>query len=293
MISKSTLLTAILFIQFTVASAQSQYFNLYMYDIKLINSAFTGIEESQSFSAFYKRIGSENISDIRSMLLSYENQLQTINSGVGAMAYYNEAGNFTEAGTGLLYNYQIKINGSNKINIGTALHLQKFAIDRDAYRALNTNDPVILTGKSSTTNFDVDLGAAYKRKELLIGVSFANLLEPEFEGFLRKEKSVINLSLSNRFILTEWLVFKPSVFYSSGQYSHQVDINPVFKVYDLFLLGAGYLVRENRDNNINFNGGIDIKNTVQLVVHAYSSVYQKYRDNYGSRFEAMVRVSLG
>lgn len=295
--------TRYFFIFFLVLTAyksfsQRDIFNLYMYDMKLVNPAFAGTSEAQIFSTNFQTSLTNFEHNPYALYVGYENSLSKINSGVGSIISYNQEGSVSEFRADLLYDYQFEIGVQKKLSVGAAFGYERAVIDYDKFRAIHPEDPILHESatSSSANNLNFNLGALLLINNLKIGLSTYNLVESreEIAFIAQTDNSTINFFLENMFDLTEWLSFRPSVLYQSDFSSTETDLNAVFEIKKLILIGGNYQIRENVDNNLNLNGGVLIKDRAEIILLAYSKAYQKLRTSLdvGLNFEALVRLKF-
>jgi hypothetical protein len=58
------------------------------------------------------------------------------------------------------------------------------------------------------------------------------------------------------------------------------------------MVGAGYRFGKSREDNLDFNVGLNIKDWVQIITQVYSSARYRLRDYTDGLFETMIRVRI-
>ncbi|ELR68866.1 hypothetical protein C900_05692 [Fulvivirga imtechensis AK7] len=274
--------------------AQEKHFDLYMYDLKMVNPAFTGRDSAQIFNTFINYTSFES-SNASTAMISYENRLSSISSGIGLLAYHYQSGPHSQIGVRLPYSYYSTV-AKGVLTIGAMINYKKHAIDTDAFRTIDPDDPVLNPENNipSIDAFDLDFGLVYQLKNTQLGLTVANLLEPEFNfgnnAIIQKQNRTLILSLTKYFQLTDGMKALPMIHYFSDFSSVGVDINTILEIKKVILLGAGYQILQSRDNNLHFSGGVNIKSTIQLIIKAYSKKYQDL--NSANNVEANLSIRL-
>lgn len=269
--------------------------SLYMYDMKLVNPAFAGTGKKQIFTADYHTTLTNFNGHPYRLFITYENNLSKINSGIGTIVSYNEIGPFTEFSGNLLYDYQYKLGEQKKVSFGTSLTYKRSSIDENEIRPLDPNDPVLAQSDFSSNDVSLHLAVLLMVKSTRVGLGAYNLLKTENNEYLAQADSrVLFFNLENKYNLVEWLSLRPSLLYQTDFSNTWLDVNTIIEVKKLVLIGANYQIRGDRDNNLNINGGVAIKDRAEILLHAYSSAYKKTFKGLDPslNFEAMVRFKI-
>ena len=257
-------------------------FELYFNNFKTINPAAAGIFDEQKFDIQFRANSTQVDFHPSFALISYENQLTRLNSGIGFILENQQAGISTRVTGKALYNYQLVFDNQT-LSIGTGIGLTSNSYDWQLYQAINPDDPVIIERSSTTTAFDLDFGIAYTWHNTQAGVSIRNVLESEIHDneFTRSDRTNIqslNAYVNHSFKVSNFVI-NPSLYLATDYDNVLADLNTLFEIGNLVLIGASYRVSKD-DNYLNLNGGIKWKNNIRLMGILYSSGYQRPGNNY-------------
>ncbi|MEO7987966.1 MAG: PorP/SprF family type IX secretion system membrane protein [Chryseolinea sp.] len=275
-----------------LAFAQDEDFDQYIYNLKTINPAFTGIVNEQNFD--FQWLSSFDRDDAKTMLIGYSNKIDKINSGVGLIFASSKNSFVTNTKTSLLYNYQFKLNGKNKLSVGTELKHLRQSFDFSDLE-FNPQDPVIIESMySSTSNIDLHLGVLYQIKDLYVSLGSDNLLQthPASGSGLEKQNTrTISVFVMNEFRFNR-IKFAPSLLYRVNfENSWMLDINATLEINKWVLLGSILRIDDEGQAFPVINVGLNVKDKVQII----SSIYNGYRTqqtNIGNAIELMLKAKI-
>lgn len=274
------ILTAILFLMPFIGFSQlHDSFLMYRYSPNLVNPAFAGINNMDRMAYSRKAFNTEFPGHPVSSILSYDGKFNSINSGIGLNWQRNNIGVHTTDIINGQYNYQIKFN-DQLIGIGAGLFYQQINSDWELL-----NYP-ISTFSGREYSIHGNAGISYMNGNFLGGISLKTYFNNPSFSLSPPSKSRFNLFAEYHF-KHEKFEHWPSVFVETGQRSARVDLNYFTKSFNFILLGASY--RNFGDiNQYNVMGGVSIKNTINVMMLAYSNSFQQPKHNY----EFMVNVNL-
>ena len=246
-------------------------FRLYSHDLKILNPAFAGTENEQQFNFLHKTFWSKLEESPTSFLLSYENHLEKINSGIGFLLENERIGGDFQFGLidmRLLYNYHIKINRKEKIVFGTGFHYKSansMQIDYSGPSGLGSMN-------ASYSTIDFDLGAAYHSKNTSVGLSTGNVLN---SNLIDELASVSNVRAYRAFVTYKYNLSRDIEVTSLIAYAYQNtqrvwDINLNSVLGEVVLLGINYQIKEG-PNSIAYLAGITIENSFKVLGSFYSN----------------------
>ena len=265
-------------------------YGLYYNNWKVVNPASTGLSESQQFDVAYRTNNTEVDNHPSYVLLSYENRLSRLNSGLGIIFENQQTGIRTRVFGKALYNYQIQLSDEKKFSIGAGFGFLSETLNSNAL-VVNPNDPILDTSSSPSNAFDMDLGIAFKSKKFQGGVSIRNLLESEIENSEIRglpDNTVQHLTAHAEYILAfTKFRFIPSTYLYTDYDDILFDINPTFEMLRFLLIGGTLRVSDD-DNFVNVNAGFNWKNKIRIMGIVYSSGYEGEGNNY--EFNLSVRI---
>nr|WP_255517976.1 PorP/SprF family type IX secretion system membrane protein [Fulvivirga sp. M361] len=257
-------------------------FELYFNNFKTINPAAAGIFDEQKFDIQFRANNTQVDFHPSFALISYENQLTSLNSGIGLILENRQAGISTRVTGKALYNYQFAFDDQTLV-IGTGIGLISDSYDLYLYKVIDPDDPILIERSSTTTAFDLDFGIAYIWQNTQAGISIRNVLESEihdneFSRLNRTNIQFLNAYVNHSFKVSN-VVINPSLYLQTDYDNVLADLNTLFEIRDLLLIGGSYRVTEG-NNFLNLNGGIKWKNNIRLMGILYSSGYEGPGNNY-------------
>ncbi|MEQ8473594.1 MAG: PorP/SprF family type IX secretion system membrane protein [Marinoscillum sp.] len=264
-------------------------YGLYFNNWKVVNPASTGLGGSQNFDIAYRTNNTKVNGHPSNVLLSYEGQLSRYHSGLGIIFENQQIGGITRVFGKALYNYQIQLNGGNKISIGAGFGMLSETFDYNSIRLLNPNDVVLNTHPAPNKVFDLDLGMTFKSENIQGGIAIKNLIPS-------KSKRSEVLGARTVQLVTAYVEYKiefdkfrfiPSIC-SYTDYEHVIfDINPTLEFMKRILIG-GTLRLSDDDSLVNVNAGIYLNENIRLTGIVYSSGYEGAGNNF--EFSLGIRI---
>jgi len=273
----------------------SKGYDLYMYDYKTVNPAFTGLVGEQRYT-FNTSIRKSNLLDqvyFPEVQLAYENRIAKLNSGIGFMIYSVKLGSLSDTYLSLLYNYQFELDEKSTLIVGTEIKHINSVIDFNNYRPNDPNDPLLLQGAYKRFKFDLDIGISYQLKDLTIGLSVKSITEPEMNYgsniVRRAAERMMSALIAYDVHVAEWIEFKPSLFYLNNGSNNSFDINGNLNIANWVLLGVQFKPSKDFDDQLSINLGFDIKEIFEIVGTIYNS---KNTDFNGNTYEIVALIKL-
>lgn len=269
----------------------------YYYDYKLANPAFTGFEDKLRITSMYSGIPMNSSLDFYNYYLSGEVKLDAIKSAVGGLLKINHASFRSQKGAALFYRYKFDLSPKTNVRAGLQLSYDRYKINT-VYGSFDPNDPLITNNKNTTDHFNVDIGLLYDAPYITIGGTVKHLLKQKIlRDSAAQNYSSLNFIVTRKFIVGKLLLITPSVFFQSrNMYDDEVAFNITADIAKWFIIGGGYVtyLDSSTDGNFTLNGGVNIKDYVQVVMHAYSSVDQKndFYSGKNTKVDMMVRFRL-
>lgn len=290
-----TILAAIAF-TFQLCGQDMSYspLRLYMFDLKQLSPAFTGLEDEQVFAANYQVNHSKIAGAPSTFFIGYENHIKEINSGLGIVFRNEKIGVRMDNHMSLLYNYRLGIDDSKSISIGTSIKRRKHIVDFSQLQVGGDADPV--TTIRVVKLYDFEIGVNYQTEHIGLGLNVDNVLQSSDTYRLGAEDVTIkNARMVKSYIFKEtqiadWMRLNSSVVFQSDFNAWILDLNNTFRFRKLLL---GFNIR-GMDNNLQYlvNAGLNIDDLMQLVVVFHSDEYETFSDEGGITGEAMLRIRI-
>lgn len=260
--------------------AYGQLFSSYYYDYKLLNPALVGIKDKHTITSVYRGTPFDKYAVL--YYGSYETSIPSIKSGIGGFGLHEWFHATEQIQAGLFYSKQLSFNGNSGLRLGTQLSYQ--AVNYD-YSELKLLDNLEYYGGYERNEFNFDLGMQYYSSVIDVGVAVNDIL------IRNRTKRAWSVIASREINVSKWLTANPSLVYFASGEDFRFDINNVFEIKQLVLIGGGYSVQDG-DDNISFSLGLNIKDYVQLVGHVYSKQIYEFRNYIDRRAELLVRANI-
>lgn len=184
-LSTGWLLLCIIFVSEAWAQQDPQ-FTQYMFNQLYINPAHAGLEKNARFSLIHRsQWAGYNASfndggTLATQVFTANVFIAPIKSGVGIQVMNDQLGPVTNRDLQLSYAYHVRLPNA-KLSFGVRGGLYNISLDFNRLRALDPNDPLILTGVESQTKFDLAGGVYYLSRRFFGSVSVNHLLNTKFD----------------------------------------------------------------------------------------------------------------
>lgn len=241
----------------TVVKAQNDpLLSLYWNNKLWHNPAYAGAEDKMTVSFSSRRQWVSVLGNPVTGIVSYDQPLQKINSGVGIIAMYDQAGALSLKQFGLLYSYNLKLSEKAGLRFGTQLSLAHQTI-KGSWISTDPNggDPAIPPVNSSSYNTDIDIGTWLTISNFYFGLSTKHLLEPEFNNVYTVARTYYAMS-GYLIKIGPTLSTTPSFIIRNVAATTAIDINNTFTYFDKYFLGTTF--RPDNVNTFSFNSGIKL-----------------------------------
>lgn len=176
-----------LFFSLSAANAQQDaQFSYYMKNQLFYNPAFAGTEGVTQLTLLHRTqwAGYSGNFDAggapSTQVFSMTTPIYKLSSGFGAHVVNDYLGNVNNLEVQVSYAYHLGIKDS-KLSFGIRAGLFSQSIDKGEYRAIDSDDPVILNSGESQMRPDMALGVYYRSEKYYAGLSINHLLKSEFD----------------------------------------------------------------------------------------------------------------
>lgn len=258
-------------------------YGLYFNNWKIVNPAASGVNESEKFDIYYRTNNIRLEENPSFVLLTYENYLSRLNSGLGLIFENQQIGLGTRVFGKALYNYQINLSKQRKLSIGAELDLLSESFDFSSIRRIDPYDPILISNSPPSNAFDLGFGIAYKQNNLEGGFALKNILESKIRNSKIKYLNSNNVQYLTAYgqYLFEFSIFRisPSISFTTDYDIVTTGINTLFEIRRLVLLGGSFRI-SNNENFFNVNAGITWQDKIRLMAIAYSFGYEGTGNNY-------------
>ncbi|WP_416865511.1 MAG: PorP/SprF family type IX secretion system membrane protein [Imperialibacter sp.] len=291
-ISLSALLVFLLY----GASAQTLPFkDFYFASPMLINPAMAGGRIDPTFTLILNIPTSGIDGAPSSVTFSYDQAIEKINSGFGAMFNREAIGVHTELKQALMYNYRWKMKNGNELALGGSLFYKSWKSDWDK---LYSSGGSLLTGISKTESLGYDLGLSYSFvKGTKVGLSVINdpityyRIDDSNSLSVIEGRTKVVAFLQQNFTLNKWLKLTPSALYAlPGELPAVLNLNATAYIGKWAFVGAQYSNNNSHSNTSNVFAGVCYGDVIQIGVKVFKKQTQMLA--YGYRSAAfMLQVS--
>lgn len=252
-------------------------FDMYQYDLKIINPAFAGIEKGYEFNTFLKR------TEVTSSRCSFEQNISKLNSGIGLIYQRNETRAFYERNLKALYNYQYVLKEDKKISLGMSLNYESFGFDNNASSMALS----YISEPGNVTFLSWDLGAVYDSNTFFGGISIENISRERIKGDeLAKSVKGFNATIGYKINNLGMFDLRPMLFFSEYDGYTYFDANIQTEFKKLIIAGARY---SSKYKSLSFNAGIHW-NRIRLIGKVFSNSNSNSVSERDYEFALLLRV---
>ncbi|MFN6944495.1 MAG: PorP/SprF family type IX secretion system membrane protein [Cytophagaceae bacterium] len=268
-------------------------YNYYIYNLKLINPAFTGFEEKTNFTLMHRTFGTDPRYSLQNRLLTYEGHIKKINSGIGAGLNTTHDMVTSQLSAPVFYSYQLKIGEFHNIRIGGMAEFKNSRLNRGwhlpVYQIPDSDfDPGILSSESANT-LNYSLGVLYSYKKMFFGGSYNRNRFPHFFTPSSGPFNILSFITGINIKAGENFEVIPMLAYFKINQSGYFDINSQFIFHNRILSGFQFRAAENI-NYYSFNAGVRILQDLEFTSLIYSFVQGRALDRRGLEFMLRYRI---
>ena len=231
-----------------ISAQQIPVYSAYFFNKYLINPGFTGIDNEYRGFGFYRTQWGAMPGHPTTGGATAEASLWKDQIGIGGYVVNDKIGIFNTVNAALSYAQKFRFVKDHQIAVGVQGGIFTNRIDFSGATTADLNDPGLLEMKPSKTVFDMNLGISYKWKELLVGFSIPNIIQPlaryTTPGMAANYEYVRHYTafaqykiklLDGRFNIT------PQLFMRKGPASgFQFDATAMLDYKNIVFIGGGY-----------------------------------------------------
>jgi type IX secretion system PorP/SprF family membrane protein len=274
---------------------QDALFSQYMFNMMLVNPAYTGSRDVISLSALYRNQWANAPGAPQTMTFSADAPLKREKMGIGLTVFNDKIGVVNNSGFYATYSYRIRLTNNSTLalgaNVGGTYYTARLSsVD---YTDDNTYDPAFASNVSKFMP-NIGLGIYYSTDKLYIGLSSPHLLNNQLDnssGTTARQYRHYFLMGGYLFKLNHALKLRPSVLVKQVYGAPiQADLNCNLWFYDKFAVGLSYrsldapmiLLEAQILEQLRFGYAFE------YTVNSFS----KYASHYGTH-ELMLRYEFG
>lgn len=260
----------VLFPILKIQAQQDPQYTQYMYNMNVVNPAYTGSKESLSITALYRNQWTGLEGNPVTFTFSAHSPINK-KVGLGLSAIKDELGPVIETNIFADFSYTLQITNTIKIALGLKAGLTFHDVGLATLELQDPNDP-FFSQNINNTYPNIGAGAFMYGEKFYIGLSVPNMLK----SVHLDENGLKYGSETNHYFATAGYVFqlsenaklKPSVMVKSAfdaPLSYDANLNALF--YDRFELGASYRLDDSFSGLVGFQISPNIR-----VGYAYDHV---------------------
>lgn len=250
-----------------------------------INASLAGQSDVPNFVQISRILTHENGGSSNAYLLSYDQGIQAINSGVGAMVGIAKFGEHTRWKYSMMYNYKITISRNSQITLGGTVFMDYRSTFFDKIAAGLPNSTLPDRLKSTYLNYDLGIAGNFGRT--VFGLSLYNFYSfygdigvDEFSYEYNNNRQPI-LFLSREFDLGQLLTLNPSILYiPTSNLPDIINLNSTLNVGHRAFIGAQYSNNNTIGNTSNIFAGLTLLDAVNLGVKVFARRPSQYPNRY-------------
>lgn len=237
---------------------QDVQFTQYMYNMSVINPAYTGSHGTFSIGMMGRSQWSGLQGAPQTMSISINSPI-TKNMGLGMTLLSDKIGPVKEESVFADYSYTIKTSDLGKLAFGAKVGATFQKID---FMTLSTdieNDPLIHRGNLNETYPNFGAGVFYYTEQFYAGLSMPNIIKSRhFEksnGYISDASEQMHIYLTSGYVfdMSSMLKFRPSVMLKSAQGSPvSIDITGSVLINEKVELGVAWRVDNSVAGIMNF-----------------------------------------
>ena len=170
----------------SVFAQQDAQFSYYMMNKLYYNPGFAGTEGLTKITLIHRQQWAgydgtfDNGGAPTTQVFSVTTPIYKFKSGFGVHVVNDNLGPLNNLEVQASYAYHLGIKNS-KLSFGIRVGAYSQSIDKGVYRAIDTDDPVILDASESQVRPDMAIGVYFRNEKYWAGVSFNHVLKSEFD----------------------------------------------------------------------------------------------------------------
>jgi len=240
-------LTVLLTCTFELFAQQDALFSQYMFNMMLVNPAYTGSRDVASVTTMYRKQWLNVPGTPETMTFSADMPLKNEKMGVGLTVFNDKIGVVSNTGFYGNYAYRIRLTNNSTLALGASLGLSNYKADLSNVMVsdqANSTPDVAFAGNVNKILPNVGLGAFYSSDKFYIGASLPHVLNNKTQsdgGLTSRQSRHAYIMGGYVFDINESIKFKPSALLKQVSGSPiQLDLNANIWFYDKFGVGVSY-----------------------------------------------------
>lgn len=239
--------TVLLVGTFEVFAQQDALFSQYMFNMMLVNPAYTGSRDVLSLSALYRKQWANVPGAPETMTFSVDSPIKNEKMGVGLSVFNDKVGVVSNTGFYANYAYRIRLTNNSTLAMGASLGLTNYRAELAGVQLSDQANAAADNAFSGNPNKilpNLGLGAYYSNDKFYVGFSLPHVLNNKIQndgGLTARQYRHSFLMAGYVFNINESFKIKPSALVKHVAGSPvQLDLNTNVWLYDKFGVGVSY-----------------------------------------------------
>ncbi len=244
---KSLFLTFLVSASIQVFAQQDALFSQYMFNMMLVNPAYTGSRDVISLNAMYRNQWVKVPGAPETMTFSADAPLKNEKMGIGLTVFNDKIGIVNNTGFYGNYAYRIRLSNNSTLSMGVSAGMTNYRADLAGVRLNDEAGSAPDAAFSSNVNKilpNVGLGLFYSSDKFYAGLSLPHVLNNKVVadgGLTARQYRHTFLMAGYVFDLNHNLKLKPSALVKQVSGAPiQMDLNANLWLYDKFGIGLSY-----------------------------------------------------
>ncbi len=272
------LITSVVFVgaSLLAVAQQDAQFSQNMFGKLNYNPGYAGMDKAYCASLIYRDQWNGFPGDPKTLLFNADAYLPQIGGGLGLTVYDDELGFQKTLEVKLSYSYHIVV-GNGVLGVGPTLGFLQSSLSGTWLAPDGTNgssDPLIPSGGTTSTTYDLGLGAYYATPQgLYIGLSSTHLSAPDVAGSGSYAKSYVFDVARHYYVMAGYTYnasptwdIKPDLYVESDASSTQFQLDCLAEYNKLIWFGLGYRLSDAGIAFIGVNYAFHDKNDSNLKI---------------------------
>jgi type IX secretion system PorP/SprF family membrane protein len=239
--------TVLLVGTFEVFAQQDALFSQYMFNMMLVNPAYTGSRDVLSLSSLYRKQWANVPGAPETITFSVDSPIKNEKMGVGLSVFNDKVGVVSNTGFYANYAYRIRLTNNSTLAMGASLGLTNYRAELTGVQLsdhANAAADNAFSGNPNKILPNLGLGAYYSNDKFYVGFSLPHVLNNKIQndgGLTSRQYRHSFLMAGYVFNINESFKIKPSALVKHVAGSPlQLDLNTNVWLYDKFGVGVSY-----------------------------------------------------
>lgn len=187
------LIILLLIVVGNASSQQLPQYTQYLFNLYAINPAFAGFKPNWT-TTFNQRYQWSGVQDApRTFTFTAEGPFKKMNMGMGGLVYADIVGPTRRVGAQVSYAYHFKLSEKIKLSLGLSVGFSQWVVDGDKITTKNPNDPLLNSGRITSTSFDGKAGLVIYGPNWYFGFSAPQLFQSTLYFWKGQDNSLSKL----------------------------------------------------------------------------------------------------